>query len=139
MAWPKWLLREIAQVACIVRAQLLADDCRSFYVNPCFYLAALSPNLYGSTFALCMLIINYVQFAHQFPLQPLRPESHNAPWCHVPSFPRIEPIKLQLSFSYECSQEKCPPITLILLFDQMAVSLEDLYSFIMEIWSFTGF
>ena len=48
MAWPKWLLREIAQVACIVCAQLLADDCRSFYVNPCFYLAALSPNLYGS-------------------------------------------------------------------------------------------
>ena len=60
----KVVVAGIAQVACIVCAQLLADDCRSFYVNPCFYLAALSPNLYGSTFALCMLIINYLQFAH---------------------------------------------------------------------------
>ena len=56
----------------------------------------------------------------------------NQPDVH--SFPRIQTTKLRLSFSYECSPEKCPPITLILLFDQMAVSLEDLYSFIKEIW-----
>ena len=142
MAWPKWLLQKIAQVACIVSAQLLADDCRSFYVNPCFYLAPLSPNLYGSTFALCMLNIITCSLLISF-LCSRSGQSHTmipgATWLlqtNIHSFPRIEPIKLRLSFSCECSHQKCPPISF--LFDQMAVSLADFYSFSMEIW-YTGF
>ena len=46
--------------------------------------------------------------------------------CPPRSFsPRIQPIKVRLSFSCKCTGQKCPPITLLLLSDQMEVSLVD--------------
>ena len=57
----------------------------------------------------------------------LGPELHNAiptpTWVlqsDIHSFPGIQPIKVQLSFSCECLHQKCAPITLLLLFHKMA-------------------
>ena len=57
------------------------------------------------------------------------------PSCLSHSFPpRIQPIKVRLSFSCKCTGQKCPPNTLLLLFDQRAVSLVDLNSCSVEVY-----
>ena len=95
--------------ACLQSSMLLWQR-----TDPHFYTFSLT-NVMSYKYILCMRNLSF---------EPVTTAS-NQPDVH--SFPRMQTTKLRLSFSCELiSRQKCPPITLLLLFDQTAVSLADL-------------